>query len=82
VLKAREYCAIGIPFIASGADPDFPDAVPFRFTVSASEETSDVVDALEAFARGDSAIDARVMRQYAVDRLDWRHKAFAFGVGA
>jgi glycosyltransferase involved in cell wall biosynthesis len=81
VLKAREYCATGIPFIASGADPDFPGDVPFRFTVSASEETGDIVAAFEAFARGYAAIDAQAMRQYAVAHLDWRHKAAAFGVG-
>lgn len=82
VLKAREYCAIGIPFIASGDDPDFPSEVPFRFAVSASEETSDLIEAFEAFGRDGSGISAALIRQYAIDHLDWRHKLGAFGVGA
>ena len=82
VLKAREYCAIGIPFIASGADPDFPSDVPFRFVISGSEDTRDVIEAFEAFGRRHQQIDAARMRQYAIDHLDWRHKIAAFGVGA
>lgn len=82
VLKAREYCAIGIPFIAAGTDPDFKGDLPFRFTVSGSENTDDVIAAFEAFARQANAIDGGAMRQYAIDHLDWRHKAAAFGVTA
>jgi glycosyltransferase involved in cell wall biosynthesis len=82
VLKAREYCAIGIPFIASGEDPDFPSRAPFRFVISGSEETRDLIEAFEAFGRGYQEIAATGMRQYAVDHLDWRHKIGAFGVGA
>lgn len=82
VLKAREYCAIGIPFIASGNDPDFPDGLDFRFVVSASEDTGDVVAAFEAFAKAAQRIDRAAMRTYAIDHLDWRHKVDAFGVGA
>ena len=82
VLKAREYCAIGIPFIASGHDPDFPTALDFRFVVSASEETRDVIDAFEAFAKTAGRIDPAAMRRYAFDHLDWKHKVGAFGVQA
>lgn len=82
VLKAREYCAIGIPFIASGRDPDFSAPVDFRFVVSAGEDTRDVVDAFEAFARAATRLDRDAMRRYAEDHLDWKHKAGAFGVGA
>jgi glycosyltransferase involved in cell wall biosynthesis len=82
VLKAREYCAIGIPFVASGDDPDFPSTAPFRFVVSGSEETHDLIEAFEAFGRRHQQIDASRMRQYAIDHLDWRHKLDAFGVDA
>ena len=82
VLKAREYCAVGIPFIASGHDPDFSNGLDFRFVVSATEDTRDVVNALEAFAGAAHRIDRAAMRRYASDHLDWRHKAGAFGVGA
>lgn len=80
VLKAREYCAVGIPFIAAGDDPDFSGDVPFRFAVSGSEQIADVVAAFEAFSAGHDRCDPRAMRQYAMDHLDWRHKAGAFGV--
>jgi glycosyltransferase involved in cell wall biosynthesis len=82
VLKAREYCAIGIPFIASGNDPDFPSPVPFRFAVSGSEDTADVIAAFELFAQQSPQTDLTQLRHYAIDRLDWRHKISAFGVGA
>jgi glycosyltransferase involved in cell wall biosynthesis len=82
VLKAREYCAVGIPFIATGHDPDFPPGLDFRFVISATEETTDVIDAFERFANAAGRIDRAAMRQYANDHLDWRHKAAAFGVGA
>jgi glycosyltransferase involved in cell wall biosynthesis len=82
VLKAREYCAIGIPFIASGNDPDFPSPVKFRFAVSASEDARDVADAFDAYARAADRISGADLRQYALAHLDWRHKIEAFGVGA
>ena len=80
VLKAREYCAIGIPFIASGNDPDFRTPVNFRFPVSATEDTADVAAAFEAYARSAQSVDGAAMRQYAVNHLDWRHKLGAFGI--
>ncbi len=82
VLKAREYCAIGIPFLASGEDPDFPASVPFRFVVSGSEDIDDLIAAFEAFSRSHRQVDPAQMRQYAIDHLDWRHKLGAFGVSA
>jgi glycosyltransferase involved in cell wall biosynthesis len=81
VLKAREYCATGIPFIASGADQDFPSVVDFRFVVSATDEIDDIIAAFEEFDRRARRLDGAAMRQYAIDHLDWRHKAAAFGVG-
>jgi glycosyltransferase involved in cell wall biosynthesis len=82
VLKAREYCAVGIPFIASGHDPDFPAGLDFRFVVSATEDSGDVMAAFEAFAATAQRIDRAAMRRYAVEHLDFRHKVDAFGVGA
>ena len=33
-LKAREYCAIGIPFISEGKDVDFLEDTSFRITIN------------------------------------------------
>jgi glycosyltransferase involved in cell wall biosynthesis len=77
-LKAREYCAVGIPFIAAGDDVDFPSGTPFRFPVSNDDDTADLIrifadyDAIEA-RRNDAA-----ERRYAEAHLDWRHKLAAF----
>jgi glycosyltransferase involved in cell wall biosynthesis len=81
VLKAREYCAIGIPFIASGGDPDFPDELPFRLRVASDDSTADLVRIFEAFDRLHARFDDAAERRYAADRLDWRHKLHAFGLG-
>jgi glycosyltransferase involved in cell wall biosynthesis len=80
VLKAREYCAVGIPFIASGQDPDFPSATPFRLTVSGNETIHELV---ELFVRFDSVyarFDDAAERAFARSHLDWRSKIGAFGL--
>jgi glycosyltransferase involved in cell wall biosynthesis len=81
VLKAREYCAIGIPFIASGADVDFPGAAPFRIAVSADENTRDLVQVFADYDRHRAIFDDAAERRYAEQHLDWRHKLHAFGLG-
>jgi glycosyltransferase involved in cell wall biosynthesis len=80
VLKAREYCAIGIPFIASGADPDFAGTVPFRLVVSADENTRDLVQIFSDYDRHRASFDNAAERRYAEQHLDWRHKLHAFGL--
>lgn len=80
VLKAREYCAIGIPFIASGLDPDFAGAVPFRLAVSADEHTHDLVRVFSEYDRHRGSFDDAAQRRYAEQHLDWRHKLHAFGL--
>lgn len=82
VLKAREYCAIGIPFIASGSDPDFPVDVPFRLAIAADESTADLVRIFENFDALYTRFDDTAQRRYAADRLDWRHKLHAFGLSS
>jgi glycosyltransferase involved in cell wall biosynthesis len=80
VLKAREYCAIGIPFIASGGDPDFPGTAAFRLAVSADETTHELVEIFSSYDRYRAGFDDEAERQFAVDHLDWRHKLHAFGL--
>lgn len=68
-LKAREYCAVGMPFIASGRDLGIPDAAPFRYTVSASERVDDVVQTLRTIAAGPTLPPPVSLRHFAEERL-------------
>jgi glycosyltransferase involved in cell wall biosynthesis len=79
-LKAREYCAIGIPFIACGDDPDFPRDVPFRLAVANDDRLDDVVAVMTDFGRHHQRFDDGGQRRYAVDHLDWRNKLSALGL--
>jgi glycosyltransferase involved in cell wall biosynthesis len=73
-LKAREYCAVGIPFIASGADLDFPDGVPFRHVVSSTERTDDVETLLQKLSAQPAFPPPGEIRRYAASNLDMRRK--------
>jgi glycosyltransferase involved in cell wall biosynthesis len=75
-LKAREYCARGIPFILSGVDHDFfHDDFPYLHKISADESPIDIEKirkfAVEMFADFEHPPK---MRQYAVQNLDWSVK--------
>ena len=74
VLKAREYCLAGIPFIASGIDPDFPDSIPFRFVVSHDETIDDIIDVFQNYAERRKSFTDENIRQYAVERLSFDSK--------
>ena len=79
-LKAREYCAVGIPFIACGDDPDFRRDVPFRVRVANDDRPDDVAAVMADFGRHHARFDDDAERRYAVDHLDWRHKLPALGL--
>jgi glycosyltransferase involved in cell wall biosynthesis len=74
-LKAREYCARGIPFILSSADPDFPDGFPYIFKVTSDESPVQIEEILK-FAQKVSADpeNPRKMNAYASEYLDWSIK--------
>ncbi len=82
VLKAREYSAVGIPFIASGDDVDFEEGTRFRLQVAADESTAELVQIFAGFSALSRNFDGAAERQYAEARLDWRHKLYAFGLQA
>jgi len=74
-LKAREYCARGIPFICSVPDADFPAGFPYVLRVNSSEEPVDV-EQIISFARTICSKDdhRHEMREYAMNNLDWSIK--------
>jgi len=71
-LKAREYCARGIPYIIACADPDFPDDFPYIHRVSPNDSQIDIEKIIE-FAQMVCADPdhPRKMRAYALEYLDW-----------
>jgi len=75
VLKAREYCARGIPFIYGISDPDFPLDFPYVLNLPADESSIDIEQVL-AFAK-EVCTDSnhpQKMRHYAEEYLDWSVK--------
>lgn len=74
-LKAREYCARGIPYIIACADPDFPTDFPYILRLPADESPIDIEQVL-AFAEEVCADPdhPQKMRRYAEEHLDWSVK--------
>ena len=74
VLKSREYCLAGIPFIASAKDPDFSIDLPFRFEVSNDDDIRDIVRVFELYEKKRSNISDEEIRQYAMENLSFDAK--------
>jgi glycosyltransferase involved in cell wall biosynthesis len=75
VLKAREYCARGIPYIIAAADPDFSEDFPFILRIPADETPVDLEKVIEFAHRVYTDPEhPRKMRTYAAEHLDWSVK--------
>jgi len=75
-LKAREYCARGIPFLIAYDDPDFPESFPFILRVPPDESPIDidkVVQWYENLLIKHPDFSAQ-MRKYAEENLSWDAK--------
>jgi hypothetical protein len=74
-LKAREYCARGIPYVIACGDADFPNDFPWIFRLDADETPIDM-EKVVAFARAvfSGPDPATAMRNYARENLDWNVK--------
>jgi len=73
-LKAREYCARGIPFVLAGEDESFDQNVPFALRVPVADEPIDLTDLvarLETLLEGAESLPQE-MRAYAVENLSWK----------
>jgi len=74
-LKAREYCARGLPFFWSTSDCDFPPDWPYILNISPNNEKFSL-DSVISFAdrmKADTSHPIK-MRQYASEILDWSVK--------
>jgi len=75
ILKAREYCARGIPYIIACADPDFPDDFPYIHRVSPNDSPLDIEKIIEFSQTAYTDPDhPEKMREYALEHLDWSVK--------
>src|SRR5690606_12246190 len=75
VLKNREYCLRGIPFVFAGEDMDFPAALPFVRQLPSGDEPL-ALEPLLAFARScaaEAGLRQRA-REYGETQLPWTRK--------
>ena len=75
ILKAREYCARGIPFLYGCSDPDFGDDFPYIKKVPGDESPIDIDDIFLFAEKVYSDPEHHIkMRAYAEKNLDWSIK--------
>ncbi len=73
-LKSREYCAVGIPFIVVGDDPDFPAEVAFRIQLPNRDNIDDLVNFFRNFDPKTLQISPSEIRLFAKKHLDFSVK--------
>lgn len=78
-LKAREYCAVGIPFLSACDDPDFAADEEFRFSVSNNDDYKEIA---HLFTKLSSRVlpNRLQIRAIAEERLSWVSKLNAVGI--
>lgn len=74
-LKNREYCAIGLPFIFAGYDPDF-DQFKYSYKIEDDETPVNIMKVLEFLKKIKNEKEQYIfnMRKYAEDNLEWSKK--------
>ena len=73
-LKAREYCAVGIPFLATGSDPDFSSKIAFRYEINSGENVQPIVEFFTKLQCVNQFTKPEIIRKYAEDNLDFGKK--------
>jgi len=79
-LKIREYCLAGLPFMASGKDPDFPKDCAFRWLVKNEDETNSISMALTQFIRLKDSVSDNNIRSYALENLSFEKNLKKIGL--
>ncbi len=72
-LKDREYCALGIPFISSGEDPDFPETFSGRYKASSTDEPLDIEKIIE-WISDVNTLNHEDIRTHAENNCDFKQK--------
>ena len=75
-LKAREYCARGVPFVVASNDADFPANLEFVHRVPAEDGPLDIAELVDFHRRlrEETPNVHQEMRRYAEDNLTWQVK--------
>lgn len=73
-LKAREYTAVGIPFFATGEDPDFTEKNTFRIKLKNENEIESIVKVFVNINELNLNIASETIRQHAVKYLSYKVK--------
>lgn len=69
ILKVREYCAKGIPFILGYQDDSFKKSLPFYYQISNDESLLDIEKIIEWYRN--LKVTSEEIRKYAEDNLTW-----------
>jgi hypothetical protein len=72
-LKDREYCAAGLPFVATGVDCDFPVGYPYRYLIPSTDEILEI-DQLLDWYEAITPIDLNYSRTHALKNCDFEEK--------
>ena len=70
-LKAREYCARGIPFISSGNDMDFAESFKYIYKVPEDDSPIDISGIIKFYKTLKPGNIVNDMRKYAEKNLTW-----------
>jgi len=75
-LKAREYCARGIPFVIAYEDWDFPETFPFVYRIPKDDTPVDVSQVIKWYENliKEHPNYSTEMRRYAEENLSWETK--------
>jgi hypothetical protein len=73
-LKAREYAAVGIPFISSGNDLDFSKDQNFRIVISTDDEFVDLINLYANIDKFLSSISIQEITDFAKNNLTFNSK--------
>ena len=75
-LKAREYCARGIPFAIAYEDWDFPETFPFVYRIPKDDTPVDVSQVIQWYENliKEHPNYSMEMRRYAEENLSWDAK--------